>query len=182
MIVRKGLLRLDDSTLYEIKSLGRKSIAGIAAMGKAMELLSRVNMDVITMEERRLTRKALIGLRRIPGIKVFGVFNENSKRFDRRGPVLAFSMRRIHHNLVANMLAEKEGIAVRSGCLCAHLFVKYLMRISVLQSFLSNISMLLYPKFTLKSLPGIVRVSFGITNTDDEVDLLLKLQVSQFQQ
>ena len=84
-------------------------------------------------------------------------------------------MRRIHHNLVAKMLAESGGIGVRNGCLCAHLFVKSLMRISLIQSFLSNVSMLLFPKFTLKSLPGIVRVSISIANTDDEIDLLIRI-------
>ena len=34
--------------------------------------------------------------------------------------------------------------------------------------------MILFPKFTLKSLPGIVRVSFGITNTDDDIDILIR--------
>ena len=79
-------------------------------------------------------------------------------------------MKNIHHNLAAKILAEREGIAVRNGCLCAHLFVKQLMRMSVAQRLWSNVSMLILPKFTMEFLPGILRASFGIVNTEDEVD------------
>jgi selenocysteine lyase/cysteine desulfurase len=168
LIVRKG-------NLDEIRSSGKENVAGIAAMGKAMELLNRVKLDVISGEERRLTRRALNGLHQIPDIEVFGVFDETLEKFNKRGPVISFSMRKIHHNLVAKLLAEEGGIGVRDGCLCAHLFVKYLMKISFIQTFFSNIFMLIFPKLTSKSLPGIVRISFSIVNTEEEVDHFIRV-------
>ncbi len=108
-------------------------------------------------------------------MKVFGVFDETVEKFKRRGPVIGFSMKKIHHNLVAKLLAEEGGIGVRDGCLCAHLFVKYLMKVSVLQTFFANISMLLFPRLTSKSLPGIVRISFSIVNTEEEIDHFIQI-------
>jgi hypothetical protein len=79
-------------------------------------------------------------------------------------------MRETHHNLVTKLLAEKGGITVRNGCLCAHLLVKHLMKMSMAQRLLSNLSMIMFPETTKKFLPGILRMSFGIGNTCEDVD------------
>jgi selenocysteine lyase/cysteine desulfurase len=175
LIYRRASLNLDSDTWDQIRSSGSENVVGIAAMGKAMELLTRVGLDLIAEEEQSLMNAALRGLDQIEGVQVFGVTEQNSEGFNRRGPVLAFSLEKAHHNLVAKMLAEMGGIGVRSGCFCAHLFVKSLMRISTLQSFYSNLSMLVSPGPTSDALPGILRVSFSFTNTQRQVDSFIQL-------
>jgi selenocysteine lyase/cysteine desulfurase len=169
LIVRRGLLDIEGPFLDEIRASGNQNVAGIAALGKALELLGRISMDVVADAEEVLIKRAMKGLRCIPDTRVFGA-PETSDITSKRGPVLAFSMKNIHHNLVVKLLAEREGIAVRNGCLCAHLFVKQLMRMSVAQRLLSNVFTLIFPKITREFLPGILRASFGIVNTEEDVD------------
>jgi selenocysteine lyase/cysteine desulfurase len=175
LIYRRGSLKFDPDTWKQIRSSGCENAVGIAAMGKAMELLRRVGLDLIEQEEWRLTRSALHGLCQIAGVEVFGALEQNTERFDRRGPLLAFSLRKVHHNLVAKMLAEMGGIGVRSGCFCAHLFVKTIMGIRHIQSFFSNLSMLVSQGPTSDALPGVLRVSFSIATTQRQVDSFIQL-------
>ncbi len=44
--------------MQAVRASGDENVPGIAALGKAVDLLERVGMDVIRDEERRLTRKA----------------------------------------------------------------------------------------------------------------------------
>lgn len=88
--------------------------------------------------------------------------------------MLAFDLKDVHHNLAAKMLAEIGGIGVRSGCFCAHMFVKRLMRINTLQSFGFNVAMLLSPRRIEKALPGIVRISLSVLNSEEEIEYFLR--------
>jgi selenocysteine lyase/cysteine desulfurase len=170
LIVRKESFEIEGSFLDEIAASGKENVVGIGALGKAMELFGRIGMDVIADAESRLIKQAFRGFRSIPGLQVFSDADITSDNSLKMGPAIAFSMRNAHHNFVAKMLAEREGIAVRNGCLCAHLFVKQLMRMNMAQRFLSNVSMRMFPKITREYLPGILRASFGIINTEEEVD------------
>jgi selenocysteine lyase/cysteine desulfurase len=174
LIARKGLLKLPADEMSDILESGWENVAGIAALGKAMDLLSQIGVDTIQRRERELTRRAIQGLRCIPGVQIYGVSDVDSESFADRGPVLAFRLKNVHHNLTAKMLAEIGGIGVRSGCFCAHLFVKQLMGISPLRSFGSNIAMLLIPSHIKEALPGIVRASFSFLNSEEEIDHFLR--------
>jgi selenocysteine lyase/cysteine desulfurase len=67
-------------------------------------------------------------------------------------------------------LALQSGVGVRTGCHCAHIIIKHLLGISSgLQRF-QTLIVTLFPKL---SLPGMVRVSLGLENTEAEVDTLL---------
>jgi selenocysteine lyase/cysteine desulfurase len=175
LIYRRGSLDFDAATWEQIRTSGAENVAGIAAMGKAMELLRRVGLDLIEQEESRLTRAVVRGLCRLEGVQVFGALEPNSARFNNRGPIVAFTLRKAHHNLVAKMLGELGGFGVRSGCFCAHLFVKSLMRIGRVQAFFSNLTMLISPDSTSDALPGVVRASFSIANTEGQVDSFIEL-------
>jgi selenocysteine lyase/cysteine desulfurase len=174
LVVRKGLLDITPSELEKIRKSGEENVVGIAALGKAINLLHRIGMDVIEAEERKLTKRTLIGLREIPGIEVFGIKDPDAARFWYRGGVISFSLKKIPYNLVAMKLAEQGGIGVRSGCFCAHLFIKHLLRIHPFREALANIGMLLIPDFTNLVIPGLVRVSLGIENDEQDVDRLIK--------
>jgi selenocysteine lyase/cysteine desulfurase len=174
LIVRRGLFDGNGELLDDIVDSGNANVAGIAAMGKAMDLLGRIGLDVISDTEVRLMERAVEGLRRISDVRVFGRSGKATVAASSMGPVAAFSLGKVHHNLVAKMLAERGGISVRSGCLCAHLLVKRLMGVSILQRFLSKISMFLFPAMTEEFLPGIVRVSLGMLNTDEDIDHFLR--------
>jgi selenocysteine lyase/cysteine desulfurase len=173
LVVRKGLLHFDKKTTNTIRASGEENTIGIAAMGKAVTLLRRIGMEVIEDHEKALTRHALWGFSRIPGIEVFGVRKPDSPRFERKGGLIAFSLKKVPHTLVAHELGEQGGIGVRNGCFCAHLLIKRLLRIHPVRAFAANVCMILSPEFTRVVLPGLVRLSFGIENDNDDVEAMI---------
>ncbi len=174
LIARKGALRLDGDEVERIAASGDENVVGIAALGKTIDLLERIGMDAIQDEERRLTGRALEGLSRIPGTRVFGVANERSERFPRKGGVICFELNRVPHSLVAKMIAESGGIGVRNGCFCANMYVKRLLGIGRIRSTVARLGLTFIPRLSEKLIVGLVRVSFGIGNDEAEVARLIE--------
>jgi selenocysteine lyase/cysteine desulfurase len=174
LVVRKELLNLPPEDLSKIKSSGEENVVGIAAMGKAMVLLKGIGMDIVENWEQRLTRRMLNGLAQIQDVEVFGVQDPESRRFWNRGGIIAISLKRVPHNLVAKELAEWGGIGVRNGCFCAHLLVQRILRIHPVRIFATKIFFRVVPKLTNLLLPGLIRISFGIENDKNDVDHFLR--------
>jgi selenocysteine lyase/cysteine desulfurase len=175
LIVRKGLLKFGEDRTKRIKASGEENAMGIAALGKAVDLLGRIGMEVVQEEEEKLTRRALESLAAVPNIVIFGVQDPASPQFHQKGGVISFSLKHVPHNIVAEELAEKGAIGVRNGCFCAHLLVKRLLRIHPVREALANFGLKLLPALTKSLLPGLVRVSFGLENDEREVDHLIKI-------
>jgi len=175
LVVRKGLLNFGPAELERITSSGEENVGGIAALGKALVLLQRIGLEVIQEEEQALTRRALRGLAQIPGIGIYGIQNPDSPRFPRKGGVIVFGLKNVPHNLAAKELAEQGGIGVRDGCFCTHLLVKRLLKIHPLRARMADLGLILFPRFTSVVLPGLVRVSLGIENGEEDVDTLIRV-------
>ncbi|HEX2935268.1 MAG TPA: aminotransferase class V-fold PLP-dependent enzyme [Bacteroidales bacterium] len=172
LISRKGLLNFSASEFELIHSSGEENVGGIAALGKSMVLLQRIGMDNIQAEEHRLTTYALKGMAQVSGIRIYGINDTHSAHFVYKGGVIAFSLKNYMPNTIANELAKQSGIGVRSGCHCAHMLIKHMLGIpKPLQRF-QHMILFLFPKL---SLPGVVRISFGIENTEAEVDTFLQV-------
>jgi len=174
-VVRKGLLNFSPAELERITSSGEENVGGIAALGKALVLLQRIGLGVIQEEEQALTRRALHGLAQIPGLKIYGIQDPDSPRFPQKGGVIVFSLKDVSHNLAVKELAELGGIGVRDGCHCAHLLVKRLLKIHPLRARAADLGLTLFPQFTSVVLPGLVRVSLGIENDEEDVDTLIRV-------
>jgi selenocysteine lyase/cysteine desulfurase len=175
LVVRKGLLNFGPAELERITSSGEENVGGIAALGKALVLLQRIGLDVIQEEEQALTGRALRGLAQIPGIEIYGIQNPDSPRFSQKGDVIVFGLKNVPHNLAAQELAGQGGIGVRNGCFCAHLLVKRLLKIHPLRARMADLGLILFPRFTSVVLPGLVRVSLGIENDEEDVDTLIRV-------
>jgi selenocysteine lyase/cysteine desulfurase len=169
LVVRKGFLPTSGREIGEVRASGEENAAGIAALGKAFELLDRVGMETVRADERELVRLALRELSAVPGLEIYGINDPESARLEERVGVVSFGLRRVPHNLVAEELAAKGGIGVRSGCFCAHLLVKRLLRIHPAREALANLGLKLLPRLTKSLLPGLVRASFGIENDARDV-------------
>lgn len=169
LLVRKGLLNFSPAELELIQSSGEENVGGIAALGKALVLLQRIGLDLIQEEEQELTGRALRGLAKVPGLEVFGIKDPGSPRFAQKGGVIIFGLKNIMANRVARELAER-GIGVRSGCHCAHLLIKRLLKIHPLLAQFQGLILTLFPRL---SLPGVTRVSLGIENSAQDVDELV---------
>jgi selenocysteine lyase/cysteine desulfurase len=175
LIVKRDLLNFEASEFETIKSSGEKNVVGIAAMGKALLLLQRIGLDVIEHYERALTQQALDGLNKIAGVRVYGIRSSKSSRFKDRLGIITLSSMTVPHNLVAKELAELGGIGVRNGCFCAHMLVSRLMNISSIRVAASKVLFNFIPELTSTVLPGLIRVSLSLENTDKDVTHFLRV-------
>ena len=175
LIVKKKLLRFNPSELKTIKLSGEENIAGIAALGKALLLLKRIGMKIIENYERKLTKIALNELNTIKDIEIFGLQHTQSPKFTRKGAIIAFSMKKVPHNLAAKELTERGGIGIRNGCFCAHILIRQLLKVNPFRTYGSILLAMLLPEMTDMILPGIIRMSFGIENTEKEVKHFIQI-------
>ncbi len=172
LAVRKGMADSSGEAWKTAAASGEENTAGIAALGKSLLLLERTGFDLIRQEEQKLTEKALRGLAGIPGVSVYGLGKPDAKNFSAKGGVIPFSMKGLLAPRLAAALASRGGIGIRAGCFCAHILVKHLYGLSPRMEGFQRLIVKTFPRL---SLPGMARISFGITNTEDEVDYFLKV-------
>jgi len=143
---------------------GTPNYLGVVAMLKAMEILKNdIGFKYIEEHEQRLLHKTIDGLKAIPGITLFGDTDDIA---DKVG-IVVFNIDNMKSGDVAQMFANRRGIAVRQGAFCSHPYVFRLLGIPD-----DQITQEMYKENF--SMPGMVRVSFGIYNTEEEVDILLE--------
>lgn len=138
--------------LYEA---GSPNYPGVVGMVKAMEILGSIGFAYIMEHEQCLLRKTLDGLKNIPGVILYG---DNENITDRVG-IVVFNLKGIKPEDVANMLEGYHAIAVRHAAFCAHPYVRRLTQVQEAQ--------------ICHAPEGMVRVSFGIYNDEQDVDCFL---------
>ncbi|MBO6108860.1 MAG: aminotransferase class V-fold PLP-dependent enzyme [Eubacterium sp.] len=151
----------NDIAVYEA---GSPNYPGVVGLGKAIDILSDVGFDNIEAHEKKLVRKLIDGLKKLPNVIIYG----DTENIDDKVGVVTFNFSDINTQLLAEELSKLGAIATRRGAFCAHPYVWRLMGI---------------PDTELKSFegcadaktPGMVRVSFGIYNTEEEVDKFLSV-------
>ncbi|MHC1777565.1 MAG: aminotransferase class V-fold PLP-dependent enzyme [Lentimicrobium sp.] len=171
LIARKGLLKFDHTELKQIMASGEENPGGIAALGKALLLLQKIGFELIESEERNLTGKALKEMSRIPGIKIFGMLSAEPNGHIGKTGVIGFTVKSMMPSTVARKLALTGGMGTRFGCLCAHLIIKQLSGFTPFQEKLQRFVVKMVP---ILNLQGIVRASFGLQNTEADVDALIE--------
>lgn len=141
---------------------GSPNVMGVVALISAIKILSSIGMNKIEDYEKSLIEYTVEKLRDIRGIEIYG----DSENFDDKVGLISFNIKGIPHQLVATALSNEAGIAVRSGCFCAQPYIQKLLN-------LSNKEVQKYINSDSKVRPGLVRISFGLYNTTDEVDILI---------
>jgi selenocysteine lyase/cysteine desulfurase len=172
LVVKKGVLRFTPAEMELIHSSGEENAGGIAALGKALVLLQRIGMDVIQAEEQTLTKKVVEGLAQIEGIQTPGISDTDSPTFAKRGGVIVFYLKDKISSGIAKELAVQGGIGVRYGCHCAHILVKHILGVGPKLEKFQRMIVTLFPKLQL---PGVVRVSLGIGNTEEDIDTFIQV-------
>jgi len=175
LVVKKGLLNYEPTELNEIRLSGDENIVGIAAMGKAFIILKKIGMKVIEQFEKGLTQTSLQELNKIEDIEIFGIKNLESPNSHKRGSIITFSLKKVPHNLAAKELAENGGIGIRNGCFCAHILIQQILKLNPIRVYGARVFSTVVLKFTDLILPGLLRVSFGIENDENEVDSFIKV-------
>ena len=152
----------------EREEAGSPNVVGAVALAAAIRQLEAVGMDQVSHQEATLTAYALEKLTSIQGLKVFGDVDP-SKAGDRLG-VIPVQLENANHFLAAAILGYEYGIGVRSGCFCAHPYILHLLGLSKEEAEGVRLRMLSGDR---SEMPGLIRASFGLYNTLEEVDLLV---------
>lgn len=147
---------------------GSPNTVGAVALASAINQLEAIGMDKVAKHETELMESAIEWMRAIPNLQLFGG-NCISQNSDHLG-VIPFLIKDISHFLVAAILGHEFGIGVRNGCFCAHPYILHLLGLSPREAEVVRDQMLAGDK---RSMPGLIRVSFGLYNTLDEVDILI---------
>jgi len=150
----------------EKQEAGTPNIPGILALARGIQIMEAVGMSTIEEREKYLTELMLEGLSSIPGVEIFGSADPEIKV-----GVVSFRIPRLHHALVGAILSYEWGIAVRHGCFCAHPLVKQLLHISREQEREFEEEIL---EGVRVNVPGAVRASLGIHNTEEDVERLVE--------
>jgi cysteine desulfurase / selenocysteine lyase len=148
---------------------GSPNVLGAVAMAAACRVLRELGMDRLAEHETGLTRYALTELDKIPGIEIYG--DRDPAGAGGRLGVIPFNIKGLSHYLVSAVLSVEHGIGVRNGCFCAHPYVLRLLQIpdAVAWSWRKQVV-----SGVRAHLPGLVRISFGCYNSEEEVDWLVK--------
>ncbi len=153
--------------LPDKEEAGTPDIVGAVAVAKAIRVMEEIGWDAIIAHERALTGRALGRLARIPGVTVYG--GTEIRPGEDRLSTIAFNVAGIPHALVAAVLAYEHGIGVRNGCFCAHPYVKALLHVTPAESDAMEARI---RRRDRSEIPGTVRMSFGIYNTEEDVDIV----------
>ena len=127
-------------TALEAGTLNAHGIAGLSA---ALDFIKKVTPDVIRQREEELTRRFVCQIKSIPGVKLYG----NYEQFP-RAPILSLNILDYDSGEIADALAQDYGIMTRAGAHCAPL---------------------MHEALGTKS-QGAVRFSFSYFNTEEEID------------
>ena len=165
-----GIVRIvgDDWVKYkgapEVYEAGSPNYLGAVAMGKAIDVLREVGFDAIQQHELELNRRVIDGLLQMDNVIVYG----DTASIDDKVGVVSFNFSDLNTHVLAKRLAASYGIATRRGAFCAHPYVWRLMGISddVARGFLECVDV---------NTAGMIRISFGIYNTLDEVEHFLEI-------
>lgn len=123
---------------------GTPAIAEAVALGAAVGYLNKIGMKKVRKHEENIVKYAMKRLGEVEELKLFGPHNEKIK-----GAIFSFVLDGIHSHDAAAIL-DQEGIAVRSGRMCAEPLLKRL------------------------GLNTVARASFYIYNDKDDVDKLVE--------
>lgn len=126
---------------------GTRNTAGIAGLLAGLTFLEETGLDRIRQHEESLTHKLHKGLLEISGVNVYGPPLGTA-----RAPIVSFSVAGFESHEVGFILDRNYSICVRSGLHCAPLAHETIGTTE----------------------HGVVRVSIGYFNTEEEIDALLQ--------
>lgn len=141
---------------------GSPNVIGSVVLASSMKLLSKIGMDEIENYEITLTTYATESMADMNSVILYGNYDDIHNKVS----IIPFNIEGMHHSVVAKALAFEFGIAVRSGCFCAH---PYMQRLLQLPNDL--VEQMAYIDKDLQ--PGMIRISFGLYNTLGEVNSFL---------
>jgi cysteine desulfurase/selenocysteine lyase len=147
---------------------GSPNLVGAVALAAAIRVLEEIGMEAVTRHEAELTTHILSRLPEVPSVVTYGDPDPANAR-ERLG-VIPINLKHLSHFLVAAILGHEFGIGVRNGCFCAHPYLLHLLGFTTGEAERVRSAILANDR---SNMPGMVRISFGLYNTIEEVDTLI---------
>ena len=144
---------------------GTPNIHGAIGLAASLYALNKVGMDLIAGEESQLIEYGLQQLQEIEEVILYG---ETDFQVCKRAGAISFNVRDLDHGLVAAVLNDYFNIATRNACFCAHPYVREMITDSLSENVEGVSDEDLEEYVELRR--GMVRASFGIYNTREDVD------------
>ena len=148
---------------------GSPNVVGVIAMAAAANTLNVIGMETIAAHEADLTTHALRRLKEISNLQIHG--DNDSENASHRLGVIPFNLQGIDHFKAAAILGHEYGIGVRNGCFCAHPLILHLLEIKEKEAMKVREDIIQGDK---SEMPGLIRASFGLYNTIEEVDIFIE--------
>jgi cysteine desulfurase/selenocysteine lyase len=136
-----------DTTFAELPfkfEAGTQNVEGAVGLSAAIDYLENIGLDKIHEYELQLTGYALVKMRELPNIKIYG-----PRDLENRGGVISFSIEGCHPHDTASIV-DTYGVAIRAGHHCAQPLMKYL------------------------GAPATSRASLYFYNTKEEIDIFIE--------
>ncbi|MGF7056728.1 aminotransferase class V-fold PLP-dependent enzyme [Brassicibacter mesophilus] len=149
---------------------GSPNVVGAIALAEVIKVLEQIGLDQIKEHEIEMTKYLINKLNQIPNIIIYS--KTDKRDFEKIVGVITFNVKDINHALLASMLSYEGGIGVRNGCFCAHPYVHRLLGLSTSEILKLQQDLIFH---RLSDIPGLVRVSFGMYNTIQEIDIFVDL-------
>ncbi|HSQ17454.1 MAG TPA: aminotransferase class V-fold PLP-dependent enzyme [Anaerolineales bacterium] len=153
----------------EREEAGSPNTVGAVALAAALRQLSQIGMEAVATHEAELTAYALERLSGIPEVQIYG--DRDPRRASQRLGVIPLQLTTTPHFLASAILGYEFGIGVRSGCFCAHPYILHLLGLSHEEAAQVRTTMLAGDR---SDMPGLIRASFGLYNTLEEVDIFIE--------
>ena len=154
----------------EREEAGTPNIVGAVLLGAALEAMMQVGMEAIQAHEQALLAPFVGALVARPGVRVYG--DTDLARSPRVGTI-AFNLQGLDHALVAAVLNDYFGVAVRNACFCAHPYVRELLKPELWEA---DTDIDVEGDAGLAALElrkGMVRASLGLYTVQEDIDALL---------
>ncbi|MES2154363.1 MAG: aminotransferase class V-fold PLP-dependent enzyme [bacterium] len=149
---------------------GTPNIVGTVAFAAATRYLAAAGMENVRDHEEKLVYQALrrfAELEETHGVHLLGP--RDSGAAGEKVGVFAFLIPGRTHGESSRLLDRQYGIATRNGCFCAHPLLHRLLKLGDTPQWTDKIT-----RGEPVELPGATRATFGIYNTEAEVDFLAK--------
>ena len=155
----------DDDVYYKEspykEEAGSPNFLGAMSIVAAMSVLKNIGYEKIEEHENRLKERMISGMKCFKKVYLYGDPEEKE-----RVGVVSFNIEGLSNSEVGRLLQDRRGIAVRTGCFCAHPYVTRLLGKTDKERYQ-------YIQQNQESKFGMVRASFGLYNTEEEVDEFL---------
>lgn len=141
---------------------GTPNAVGAVAVAEALTKLSEIGLKNIEVYELSLARKAFEAIRMLPNVEVY----VSEKHLN---TVIPFNIHGKNFREVAEALNSRFGIGVRAGSFCVYNVVRHLLKIEDESPIIADVK-----AGKENAVPGFVRASFALCNTEEDVNRFVK--------